>query len=230
MGYVGKEVDSIIRDLTDAAIKMVRMQSIDKNRYRAEELAEERVLDVLIPPAKNNWGQAEQPQEPSAARQAFRKKLREGQLDDKEIEIDLAAAPMGVEIMSPPGMEEMTSQLQSMFQNLGGQKQKPRKLKIKDAMKLLIEEEAAKLVNPEELKQEAIDAVEQHGIVFIDEIDKSVSAAATPPARTCLAKAYSATCCRWLKAAPSPPSTGWLRPTTFCLSPPARSRWPVRPI
>ena len=124
VGYVGKEVDSIIRDLTDAAIKMVRMQSIDKNRYRAEELAEERVLDVLIPPAKNNWGQAEQPQEPSAARQAFRKKLREGQLDDKEIEIDLAAAPMGVEIMSPPGMEEMTSQLQSMFQNLGGQKQK----------------------------------------------------------------------------------------------------------
>ncbi len=154
VGYVGKEVDSIIRDLTDSAIKMVRVQSIEKNRYRAEEMAEERVLDVLIPPAKNNWGQAEQPAEPSAARQAFRKKLREGQLDDKEIEIDLAAAPMGVEIMSPPGMEEMTSQLQSMFQNL------------------LIEEEAAKLVNPEELKQDAIDAVEQHGIVFIDEIDK----------------------------------------------------------
>lgn len=168
VGYVGKEVDSIIRDLTDAAVKMVRVQAIEKNRYRAEELAEERILDVLIPPAKNNWGQAEQQQEPSAARQTFRKKLREGQLDDKEIEINLAAAPMGVEIMAPPGMEEMTSQLQSMFQNLGGQKQKPRKLKIKDAMKLLVEEEAAKLVNPEELKQ----AVEQHGIVFIDEIDK----------------------------------------------------------
>ncbi len=148
------------------------MQAIEKNRYRAEEMAEERILDVLIPPAKNNWGQPEQSAEPSAARQSFRKKLREGQLDDKEIEINLAAAPMGVEIMAPPGMEEMTSQLQSMFQNLGGQKQKPRKLKIKDAMKLLIEEEAAKLVNPEELKQEAIDAVEQHGIVFIDEIDK----------------------------------------------------------
>ncbi|EFL6541056.1 ATP-dependent hslVU protease ATP-binding subunit HslU [Escherichia coli] len=172
VGYVGKEVDSIIRDLTDAAVKMVRVQAIEKNRYRAEELAEERILDVLIPPAKNNWGQTEQQQESSAARQAFRKKLREGQLDDKEIEIDLAAAPMGVEIMAPPGMEEMTSQLQSMFQNLGGQKQKARKLKIKDAMKLLIEEEAAKLVNPEELKQDAIDAVEQHGIVFIDEIDK----------------------------------------------------------
>ncbi|WP_437614102.1 HslU--HslV peptidase ATPase subunit [Erwinia sp. V71] len=172
VGYVGKEVDSIIRDLTDAALKMVRMQAIEKNRYRAEELAEERILDVLIPPAKNNWGQAEASAEPSAARQSFRKKLREGQLDDKEIEIDLAAAPMGVEIMAPPGMEEMTSQLQSMFQNLGGQKQKPRKLKIKEALKLLIEEEAAKLVNPEELKQDAIEAVEQHGIVFIDEIDK----------------------------------------------------------
>ncbi|NUU67609.1 HslU--HslV peptidase ATPase subunit [Enterobacteriaceae bacterium BIT-l23] len=172
VGYVGKEVDSIIRDLTDSAMKLVRMQSIEKNRYRAEELAEERILDVLIPPAKNNWGQAEAAQEPSAARQSFRKKLREGQLDDKEIEIELSASSMGVEIMAPPGMEEMTSQLQSMFQNLGGQKQKPRKLKIKDAMKLLIEEEAAKLVNPEELKQQAIDAVEQHGIVFVDEIDK----------------------------------------------------------
>ncbi|GKW43235.1 HslU--HslV peptidase ATPase subunit [Pectobacterium parvum] len=172
VGYVGKEVDSIIRDLTDSAIKMVRHQSIEKNRFRAEEMAEDRILDVLIPPAKNNWGQAEGTQEPSATRQAFRKKLREGQLDDKEIEIDLAASPVGVEIMAPPGMEEMTNQLQSMFQNLAGQKQKARKVKIKDAFKLLIEEEAAKLVNPEELKQQAIEAVEQHGIVFIDEIDK----------------------------------------------------------
>ncbi|CDH32011.1 HslU--HslV peptidase ATPase subunit [Xenorhabdus bovienii] len=172
VGYVGKEVDSIIRDLTDAAVKMVRLQSIEKNRYRAEELAEERILDVLLPPAKNNWGQTETQSEPSTARQAFRKKLREGQLDDKEIEIDVASAPVGVEIMAPPGMEEMTNQLQSMFQNLAGQKQKARKMKIKDAFKLLVEEEAAKLVNPEELKQQAIDAVEQHGIVFIDEIDK----------------------------------------------------------
>ncbi|MBU9812786.1 HslU--HslV peptidase ATPase subunit [Rahnella sp. C60] len=172
VGYVGKEVDSIIRDLTDSAVKMVRLQSIEKNRYRAEELAEERILDVLIPPAKNNWGQPDEAQEPSAARQNFRKKLREGQLDDKEIEISLASGPIGVEIMSPPGMEEMTNQLQSMFQSMGAQKQKPRKLKIKEALKLLIEEEAAKLVNPEDLKEQAIEAVEQHGIVFIDEIDK----------------------------------------------------------
>ena len=172
VGYVGKEVDSIIRDLTDSAVKMVRLQSIEKNRFRAEELAEERILDVLIPPAKNNWGQADETQEPYAARQNFRKKLREGQLDDKEIEISLASGPVGVEIMSPPGMEEMTNQLQSMFQNMAGQKQKPRKLKIKEAYKLLVEEEAAKLVNPEDLKEQAIEAVEQHGIVFIDEIDK----------------------------------------------------------
>lgn len=172
VGYVGKEVDSIIRDLTDAALKMVRHQSLEKNRVRAEELAEERILDALIPPAKNNWGQPEENQEQSPARQAFRKKLREGQLDDKEIEIELAAAPVGVEIMAPPGMEEMTNQLQSMFQNLAGQKQKTSKIKIKDAFKQLVEEEAAKLVNPEELKQNAIESVEQHGIVFIDEIDK----------------------------------------------------------
>ncbi|WP_193016624.1 HslU--HslV peptidase ATPase subunit [Proteus sp. FME41] len=172
VGYVGKEVDSIIRDLTDSAVKMVRSQAIEKNRFRAEEMAEERILDALIPPAKNNWGVTEQAAEPSAARQAFRKKLREGQLDDKEIEIEIAATQMGVEIMAPPGMEEMTNQLQSMFQNLAGQKQKPRKMKIKEAFKLIIEEEAAKLVNPEELKQQAIDAVEQHGIVFIDEVDK----------------------------------------------------------
>ncbi|MGL9773896.1 MAG: HslU--HslV peptidase ATPase subunit [Sodalis sp. (in: enterobacteria)] len=172
VGYMGKEVDSIIRDLTDAAVKMVRLQSIEQNRFRAEELAEERVLDVLIPPAKNNWGQPEESGEPSSARQNFRKKLREGQLDENKIEINLALAPMGVEIMAPPGMEEMTNQLQLMFKNLAGQKQKPRKIKIKEAMKLLVEEEAAKLVNPEELKEKAIEAVEQHGIVFIDEIDK----------------------------------------------------------
>ncbi|MXP51453.1 HslU--HslV peptidase ATPase subunit [Pantoea sp. SoEX] len=175
VGYVGKEVDSIIRDLTDSAVKMVRSQAIEKNKNRAEEMAEERILDVLVPPMKSNWSQEteqKQNKEFSSTRQVFRKKLREGQLADKEIEIDLAVASLGIEIMSPPGMEEMTNQLQSIFQNLGFQKQKSRKLKIKDAMKLLIEEEVTKLVNPEELKQNAIEAVEQHGIVFIDEIDK----------------------------------------------------------
>lgn len=170
VGYVGKEVDSIIRDLTDSAVKMIRQDAIEKNRYRAEELAEERVLDVLVPPSKDGWGQLENSE--STARQAFRKKLREGSLDDKEIEIELAGVNVGVEIMAPPGMEEMTNQLQSMFQNLGGQKSKPRKMKIKDALKQLVEEEAAKLVNPEDLKLQAIEAVEQNGIVFIDEIDK----------------------------------------------------------
>ncbi|UVK77755.1 MAG: ATPase component of the HslVU protease [Sodalis sp. Fse] len=172
VGYVGKEVDSIIRDLTDAAVKIVRMQSIEQNRFRMEELAEERVLDVLISTAKNNWSLLEESIDPSSVRQNFRKKLREGQLDDKEIEINLDVAPMGIEIMAPPGMEDMTNQLQSMFKNLAGQKQKTRKIKIKEALKLLIEEEAAKMVNPEELKEQAIEAVEQHGIVFIDEIDK----------------------------------------------------------
>lgn len=172
VGYVGKEVDSIIRDLTDAAVKIARIQSLENNRTHAEELAEERILDVLIPPAKNNWGELETNKEPSVARQAFRKKLREGQLDDKSIELDLPGVPMSVEIMAPPGMEEMTNQLQSMFQSLGGQKQKLRKLKIKEAFKLLVEEEAGKLLNPEDLKAQAIEAVEQKGIVFIDEIDK----------------------------------------------------------
>ncbi|OCG41853.1 HslU--HslV peptidase ATPase subunit [Gilliamella sp. Bif1-4] len=170
VGYVGKEVDSIIRDLTDSAVKMIRQEAIERNRNRAEELAEERILDVLVPPAKDGWGQVEDNN--TTARQAFRKKLREGSLDDKEIEIELAGINIGVEIMAPPGMEEMTNQLQSMLQNLGGQKTKPRKMKIKDALKQLIEEEAAKLVNPDDLKHEAIEAVEQNGIVFIDEIDK----------------------------------------------------------
>lgn len=171
VGYVGKEVDSIIRDLTDSAVKMIRSQAIEKNRARAEDLAEDRILDILVPPMKEDWAQTENTQD-STARQAFRKKLREGDLDDKEIEIELNNIQLGVEIVAPPGMEEMTNQLQSMFQNLGGQKSKPKKLKIKDAYKLLIEEEAAKLINPEDLKHQAIEAVEQNGIVFIDEIDK----------------------------------------------------------
>ncbi|HHE3641602.1 TPA: HslU--HslV peptidase ATPase subunit [Pasteurella multocida] len=172
VGYVGKEVDSIIRDLTDSAMKLVRQTEIEKNRFRAEEAAEDRILDALLPPAKNQWGKVETTDSNNTTRQVFRKKLREGQLDDKEIDIDVAAPSMGVEIMAPPGMEEMTNQLQSMFQNLSSGQTKKRKMKIKDALKTLIDDEAAKLINPEDLKQKAIDAVEQNGIVFIDEIDK----------------------------------------------------------
>ncbi|MFN3018146.1 HslU--HslV peptidase ATPase subunit [Vibrio coralliilyticus] len=173
VGYVGKEVETIIRDLTDVAIKMTHQQAMEKVKFRAEEQAEERVLDALLPPARDAWGQSEQQDESSSnTRQIFRKKLREGKLDDKEIEVDVAAPQMGVEIMAPPGMEEMTNQLQGMFQNLAGDTKKKRKLKIKDAFKALTEEEAAKLVNQEELKEQAIFNVENNGIVFIDEIDK----------------------------------------------------------
>ncbi|KAF7769230.1 ATP-dependent HslUV protease ATP-binding subunit HslU [Pseudoalteromonas undina] len=171
VGYVGKEVETIIRDLVDVSIKMTREQQTKKFKHRAEEAAEERILDVLLPPVKDQYGEVQR-DENSSTRQSFRKKLREGQLDDKEIDIDLAQAQPNVEIMAPPGMEEMTNQLQGMFQNMGGDKRTKRKLKIKEAFKLLTEEEAGKLVNPEELKEQAIFAVEQNGIVFIDEIDK----------------------------------------------------------
>ncbi|MCW3170871.1 HslU--HslV peptidase ATPase subunit [Shewanella subflava] len=170
VGYVGKEVEQIIRDLTDSAVKMTREQQMKKCRFRAEELAEERILDALLPKPKEDW-EAEK-KDDSNTRQIFRKKLREGQLDDKEIEIDVAAPQIGVEIMSPPGMEEMTNQLQGLFQNLGQNTSKRKKMKIKDAYKQLIEDEAAKLVNQEDLKEQAIELVEQHGIVFLDEIDK----------------------------------------------------------
>ncbi|MEZ8965751.1 HslU--HslV peptidase ATPase subunit [Vibrio breoganii] len=173
VGYVGKEVETIIRDLTDVAVKMTHQQATEKVKFRAEEQAEERILDALLPPARDAWGENEKPQEASSnTRQVFRKKLREGKLDDKEIDIEVAAPQMGVEIMSPPGMEEMTNQLQGMFQNLAGNTKKSRKLKIKDAFKALVEEEAVKLVNQEELKEDAIFNVENNGIVFIDEFDK----------------------------------------------------------
>lgn len=170
VGYVGKEVESIIKDLTDVAVKLVKSQAVEKNRMRAQDAAEDRILDVLLPPAKDQWGNVQE-SDNASTRQVFRKKLREGQLDDKEIEIDVAAQ-MSVEIMTPPGMEDMTSQLQSLFEGMSPNKTKKRKMKIKDALKVMLDEEAAKLVNPEELKQQAIEAVEQHGIVFIDEIDK----------------------------------------------------------
>ena len=170
VGYVGKEVESIIKDLTDVAVKLVKSQAVEKNSMRAQDAAEDRILDVLLPPAKDQWGNVQE-SDNTSTRQIFRKKLREGQLDDKEIEIDVAAQ-VSVEIMTPPGMEDMTSQLQSLFEGMSPNKTKKRKMKIKDALKVMLDEEAAKLVNPEELKQQAIEAVEQHGIVFIDEIDK----------------------------------------------------------
>ncbi|WP_339458751.1 HslU--HslV peptidase ATPase subunit [Pseudomonas sp. EA_105y_Pfl2_R69] len=172
VGYVGRDVESIIRDLADAAIKMLREQEMIKVRHRAEDAAEERILDALLPPARTGFNEEAAPGSDSNTRQLFRKRLREGQLDDKDIEIEVADAPAGIEIMTPPGMEEMTNQLQSLFSNMGKGKKKSRKLKVKEALKLVRDEEAARLVNEEELKAQALEAVEQNGIVFIDEIDK----------------------------------------------------------
>ena len=169
VGYVGKDVESIIRDLVETAVKQVREQEIKKVDQRAMDSAEERILDVLLPPARSADGQSEQT---SSTRQVFRKKLREGALDDKEIEIELSQNVTGVEIMTPPGMEEMTSQLQNMFSSMGKGKTVTRKLTVAEALKNLKEEEAAKLINEEEIKAAAVNAAEQNGIVFLDEIDK----------------------------------------------------------
>jgi ATP-dependent HslUV protease ATP-binding subunit HslU len=173
VGYVGKDVDTIIRDLVDVAVKMAREQAKRGLRHRAEEAAEERILDVLLPPPKD-FGEAspQRQQESGAARQVFRKQLREGKLDDKEIELKLSQGSPKVELMGPPGMEEMTQQLQSMFANMGQGKTKTRKLKIKDALAQLIDEEAAKLVDEEAITGDALRNVEENGIVFIDELDK----------------------------------------------------------
>lgn len=172
VGYVGRDVDSIIRDLVEMAIKQTREQETRKVRHRAEDHAEERILDALLPPAREVEAVAG---EENTTRQKFRKMLREGKLDDKEIEIEVAAAQAHMEILAPPGMEEMTSQIQNMFQNIGGGRRKLRKMKVREAMKLLTEEEAMKLVNDEELKFQAVQNVEQNGIVFLDEIDKITS-------------------------------------------------------
>ena len=182
VGYVGREVDSIVRDLMDIAVKMIREDAIAKFRHRAEDAAEERVLDALLPPPKQPIGFAadvdDKPQD-SDTRQKFRKMLREGKLDDKEIEVEIQAMSVGVEIMAPPGMEEMTSQLQGMFQNIGGNRSTTRKLKVKDALKQLTDEEAANMLDEEELKSQALEAVEQHGIVFLDELDKVAKSSGT---------------------------------------------------
>ena len=173
VGYVGRDVETIVRDLIDMAVKMIREQETEKVRFRAEDAAEERILDALLPPARTDFGAAESTHKTdNATRQVFRKKLREGQLDDKEIDIDIAPPKVGVEIMAPPGMEEMTNQLQSMFSNLGGGQKQSRRMPVKEALKLLIEEEAAGLIKEEDIKQNAVELVEQNGIVFLDEIDK----------------------------------------------------------
>ncbi|MGH8193795.1 MAG: ATP-dependent protease ATPase subunit HslU [Woeseiaceae bacterium] len=174
IGYVGREVDSIIRDLMDTAVKLTREEAMSKVRYRAEDAAEERILDALLPQPRNRATNEVEalPKDMTETRQKFRKMLREGKLNDKEIEVDIQALPVGIEIMAPPGMEEMTSQLQGMFQNLSGHRQKTRKLKVSEAMKLLTDEEAAKMLDDEEVKAQALEAVEQHGIVFLDELDK----------------------------------------------------------
>ncbi|WGI24719.1 ATP-dependent protease ATPase subunit HslU [Halomonas alkaliantarctica] len=169
VGYVGRDVESIIRDLMEAAIKMVREQAKEEVSHRAEDAAEDRVLDALLPPPR---GQEDKPREDSGTRQTFRKKLREGQLNDKEIDIEISSQGQGIDIMTPPGMEEMTSQLQSMFSNMGQQKRENRRVTVKEALVLLRDEEAGKLVNEEEIKSRAVYSVEQHGIVFLDEIDK----------------------------------------------------------
>ena len=170
VGYVGREVDSIVKELVDIAVKMTREQEMDKVRHRAMDAAEERILDVLLPRPRTP-GETTDARE-SDTRQRFRKMLREGQLDDREIDVEIRAVPVGVEIMAPPGMEELSQQLQGMFSSLAGNRTKPRRLPVREAFKLLTEEEAARLVNEEELKVQALRNAEQNGIVFIDEIDK----------------------------------------------------------
>jgi ATP-dependent HslUV protease ATP-binding subunit HslU len=172
VGYVGRDVDSIIRDLVDAAVKMLREEETQKVKNRAMDAAEERILDALLPSARSFDDDEDVAREDSTTRQLFRKKLREGELDDKEIDISVAATPIGVEIMAPPGMEDMTNQLQSIFSSMGSDKKKTRKMSVKAALKIIQDEEASKLVNEDELKSNAVNVVEQTGIVFIDEIDK----------------------------------------------------------
>ncbi len=179
VGYVGRDVESIIRDLADSAVKMVREQEMEKVRDKAAEAAEERLLDALLPrpSTPTSWEQEAEPapKDSSGTREKFRQRIRDGQMDDKEVEIEVSGASVGVEIMAPPGMEEMTNQLQGLFQNLGSNRTRKRKLRIKDALKILEDEEAAKRVNEEDLKLRALEMVEQNGIVFLDELDKVAS-------------------------------------------------------
>jgi len=172
VGYVGRDVESIVRDIADSALNMLRKKEMEQVTTRAADAAEDRILDALLRPARSSNAVEDAPQEESSTRQIFRKKLREGDLDEKEIDIEVSASSVGVEIMAPPGMEEMSSQLQNIFSSMSGDKKKTKKLNVKDALKRLTEEEASKLVNEDDIKAKAIQAVEQNGIVFLDEIDK----------------------------------------------------------
>ena len=172
VGYVGREVDSIVKDLVDIAVKLTREEEMARVRHRATDAAEERILDTLLPRPQADGAQPDSSARDAETRQKFRKMLREGRLDDRDVEIEVRAMPVGLEIMGPPGMEDMTQQLQQMFQNLGGQRTRSRKMKIGDAMKALTDEEAARMVNEEELRSRALASAEQNGIVFIDELDK----------------------------------------------------------
>ena len=175
VGYVGRDVETIIRDLVEIAVKSGREQAMKSVRMRAEDAAEERILDTLLPPARSGFYNEAPTSDDNATRQKFRKKLREGELNDREIEIEVAGTMLQAEIFAPPGMEELTSQIQGMFQNMGGARKRSRKLKIGEALRLLVDEEASKLVNDEDVKLEAVKNVEQNGIVFLDEIDKITS-------------------------------------------------------
>ncbi|MDQ6639502.1 MAG: ATP-dependent protease ATPase subunit HslU, partial [Pseudomonadota bacterium] len=179
VGYVGKDVDSIVRDLVDMAVKQERETAMKRQRARAEDAAEDRILEVIVPGARSEFGLAPSPSADNTARQVMRKRLREGLLAEREIEIEVAEAKPSMEIMGPAGMEEMTEQLRGMFANLGGAKKKARKMKVAEAQKILLEEEAAKLVNDEEVKAAALFNAEENGIVFIDEIDKVASRSET---------------------------------------------------
>ncbi len=230
VGYVGKDVETIVRDLIDVSVKMVREKAKHTVRAQAEANAEERVLDALLPrpQAVRVWGEEPKPtDEATVTREKFRQMLREGKLDEREIELE-TSFNVGVDIMAPPGMEEMGAQLKQMFSQLGGQKSQKRRLPIAKALPQMVEEEAGKLLNEDEIRAQALEAAEQRGIVFIDEIDK-VCPAPTAAAPASAARACSATCCRWSKAPPSAPSTARSRPTTCCSSPAAPSTSPSRP-
>lgn len=223
VGYVGREVDSIVRDLMDMAIKMTREEEMEKVRVRAEDVAEEQVLDLLLPPARGEESKSD-----SAARQKFRKMLRQGELDNKEVEIEVSVMSAEVDIFAPPGMEDMTSQLKGMFQNMGMQKKNNRKVLVQEALKLLTEEEAARLVNEDDIKLIALDRVEQNGIVFWMKLTRLSVAMLVVKAVAVKypGKAYSVICFLWWKALPCRPNTAWSKLITSCLLRPGHSSYP----